>query len=139
MKSGRLVRGLVVLALAAALGCEGVTPDRLIGEWASKCPVASVRLVLNKNGTYSQEASIKDRAEPIRNAGAWTLKSPQSGANVGWVQLRNCLSVCDGIGSVRKQWDETLAACSLPVGREHYMFGRLVLGDEDSFPYVKVQ
>jgi hypothetical protein len=133
----RLLRGLaLLLPPAASVGCGDVTPDRLVGEWAYSCPAVSGRLVLNGDGTYSQEVSVRGRAETIKNLGAWTL-SPQRGPDMGRVQLKNCLSVCDGFGKLRKEWDKAFAACSLPVGHEHYLFGRLALGDQDGYPYVK--
>jgi hypothetical protein len=118
-----------------------VSHQELAGRYQARYPFGQETVTLAADGTYDQrielDAATEHVAQVLTNEGRWNLVK-RDGPWGASVRLERCLAVNDGAGRLRSGYAQVLpGGCSLSITREHVLFGRLALGEEDSFPLVR--
>jgi hypothetical protein len=105
----------------------------LYGTYVAEYPFGTEKIVLQKNGRYSQEVLIKADGKITVQTERWEYDR-----EANRVYLRRCLLVADGLGGLRKDYTVPMeGGCSFPVERRYFLFGPLRLGPDEGNPMNK--
>jgi hypothetical protein len=131
---------LVLLGLAFSAACvRTVTVSDVPGEYVATYPFGSDRIVLYPSGTFVQEVNVTrdnagGNAEKLSHEGRWVFSAPDNPMGSGSVRLDSCLSLADGLGTLRSNF-RTPLVCVYPVEREWLLGKELRLGGSGSGEY----
>lgn len=122
--------GFVVLISGCLLHPD---TEEIPGTYVAEYEFGTDSLILEPDGTYTQEIKVKRRSEPLRVTGIWKYDQSESRVNLSDVYLIP--------NPYSDEWDEATAtnrgSANLPV--ERYFFSRkLRFGPDEGHPFNKI-
>ncbi len=106
--------------------------SELYGTYIAEHQFGTERLVLQANGEYVQEITVRDRPGTVTASGKWSYDVPRH-----YITLKKLLIAADVYGRLRKDYNVLPEGDSvLPVTR--YPFGSLRIGSEEGVLYRRV-
>ena len=139
MSNKRLFCLLLLLSTIMVSGCKRIEVSELYGTYVAKYSFGVEKLSLKPNGEYIQEVSIKGNPEVVTHKGNWRYDSEdQYPWPDGYVILEDALSITDGFGRLKKDYDIPISGSIITPVERHFLFwGRIEIGSCEGTLYVK--
>lgn len=131
--TGRLLQiGAIFLLAMIIFGCKPKKQAELYGTYIADYDIARERLILNKNGTYVQEVTLKSTSKFDVTKGTWTY-DPKS----GYVFFKeNFMVVLDGFRKLNPNYAKPTSGSVAEPADKH--IGSILLGAAEGILYKKI-
>jgi len=106
-----------------------VQSERVYGSYAASYPFGTETLVLNRDGTFVQQVTIKNEP-PAAARGSWKFDPANSR-----VDLYGSMIVVDGFGKLRNDWRNVKPGVVSMDVEMHW--SKILMGSAGKYPYVK--
>ena len=116
--------------LLSMASCE--PSKELSGTYVANYDVAKEKLVLNKDGTYTQEVTLNSNSKVDVSRGTWTYSPEDQYVSFA----NNFMLVINGFGELNPEYaHRKIGIVSLPA---HRYFGRMRIGSSTRVVYKKI-
>jgi len=130
---------LILVASSLVVTTCSLPRSALIGTWRAELTMGSNVLVLDGNGTFRQQVSIRDlngRDRTVTRLGTWEYDGNRL---FGQVLLRNCLAPTDMDDQLNPRFEQDHGNCSYAVERDWGLSSRLRIGSIEGTLFYKVK